>query len=73
MVVFDEASQIPVEHALPALYRGSLAVVSGDEKQLPPTSFFSSKVESDEAELQDGDMPDEDATEEEIRQNKGLG
>ena len=66
VVVFDEASQMPVEHAIPALYRASLAVVSGDEKQLPPTAFFSSRVESDEAEFSEGDLPEEGATEEEI-------
>jgi primosomal replication protein N'' len=64
-VVYDEASQMPVEHALPTLYRSKLVVVSGDEKQLPPTSFFSSKIESDEAEIYDGELLDDDATEEE--------
>src|SRR5690606_4809613 len=47
------------------LYRAKVAVVSGDEKQMPPTSFFSSKVESDEAEAFDGELPDEDASEQE--------
>ncbi len=64
-VIYDEASQMPVEHALPTLFRGAISIVSGDEKQMPPTSFFSSKVESDEAEAFDGEMPDEDASEEE--------
>lgn len=64
-VIYDEASQMPVEHALPTLFRGAVSIVSGDEKQMPPTSFFSSKVESDEAEAFDGVMPDEDAPEEE--------
>ena len=31
---------------------------------MPPTAFFSSRVESDEAELFDGEAPDEDADEE---------
>ncbi|SEI19544.1 primosomal replication protein N'' [Pseudomonas asplenii] len=64
IVIYDEASQMPVEFALPTLYRGQVTVVSGDEKQMPPTAFFSSRVESDEAELFDGDMPDEEADEE---------
>lgn len=64
MVIYDEASQMPVEFALPTLYRGRVTVVSGDEKQMPPTAFFSSRVESDEAELFDGEAPDEDADEE---------
>ncbi len=65
IVIFDEASQMPVEHALPALFRGRIVVVSGDEKQLPPTSFFSSRIESDEAEVYDGEPLSADATEEE--------
>jgi primosomal replication protein N'' len=64
IVIYDEASQMPVEFALPTLYRGRVTVVSGDEKQMPPTAFFSSKIESDEAELFDGEAPDEDADEE---------
>jgi primosomal replication protein N'' len=61
-VIYDEASQMPVEFALPTLFRGRVVVVSGDEKQMPPTAFFSSKVESDEGTVFDGEMPDEDAT-----------
>ena len=41
LVLFDEASQIPVWDAVGALARGRQAVVVGDPKQLPPTSFFS--------------------------------
>lgn len=41
LVIFDEASQIPVWDAVGALARGEQAVVVGDPKQLPPTSFFS--------------------------------
>jgi hypothetical protein len=63
VVVFDEASQIPVEHALPALYRAKRAVVSGDEKQMPPTSFFMSRLDSDEDELFDADEVDDAVTE----------
>ncbi|MHC5040220.1 MAG: DUF4011 domain-containing protein, partial [Planctomycetota bacterium] len=40
LVVFDEASQIPVWDAVGAIARGSQAVIVGDPKQLPPTSFF---------------------------------
>ncbi len=64
-VIFDEASQMPVEYALPSLFRSKLVVVSGDEKQMPPTSFFASKVENDEAAIFDGEEPEEGATEEE--------
>lgn len=46
MVIYDEASQMPVEYAVPTLYRARSAVVSGDEKQMPPSSFFSIKLDS---------------------------
>jgi hypothetical protein len=64
-VIYDEASQMPVEHALPTLFRGRISVISGDEKQMPPTAFFASKVESDEADAFDGQTPEDDASEEE--------
>jgi hypothetical protein len=64
-VIYDEASQMPVEYALPTLFRSKVVVVSGDDKQMPPTSFFSSKVECDEAALFDGEEPEDDASEEE--------
>jgi primosomal replication protein N'' len=63
-VIYDEASQIPIEYALPTLYRGQRMIVSGDEKQMPPTSFFSSRVESDEAEVFEGHTHDDDLDEE---------
>ena len=62
LVIFDEASQLPVENALPAMYRAKRIVISGDEKQLPPTRFFSSGF-ADESEDEvnpdaDGDDPE---------------
>lgn len=53
-VIFDEASQMPIEYALPTLYRSRTMIVSGDEKQMPPSAFFSSKVESDETDVFEG-------------------
>lgn len=47
LVVFDEASQIPVWDAVGAIARGRRAVIVGDPKQLPPTSFFD-RAESDQ-------------------------
>lgn len=41
VVIFDEASQIPVWDAVGAIARGRQLVCVGDPKQLPPTSFFS--------------------------------
>lgn len=40
LIVMDEASQIRPEDALGTLLRGDKAVIVGDPKQLPPTSFF---------------------------------
>ncbi|GFO82903.1 MAG: DNA helicase [Methyloceanibacter sp.] len=40
LVVFDEASQVPVWDAVGAIARGAEAVIAGDPKQLPPTTFF---------------------------------
>ena len=42
LVVFDEASQLPTSEAIGSLARAKSAVIVGDPKQLPPTSFFSS-------------------------------
>jgi primosomal replication protein N'' len=64
-VIFDEASQMPIEYALPTLYRSGTMVVSGDEKQMPPTAFFSSRVESDEAEIFEGQSVEDDLADEE--------
>lgn len=41
IVVFDEASQLPTCKAVGVLARGKNAVIVGDPKQMPPTSFFS--------------------------------
>ncbi|MCA9562102.1 MAG: hypothetical protein KC561_01375 [Myxococcales bacterium] len=46
-VVMDEASQCPVESALPALIRGRVALIAGDEKQMPPSHFFERREEAD--------------------------
>jgi predicted DNA-binding WGR domain protein len=51
VVIFDEASQIPVEEAVPALYRAPQVIVVGDEMQLPPTSFFASARDADDETL----------------------
>jgi very-short-patch-repair endonuclease len=51
VVVFDEASQVRPAEAMPSILRGRQLVVAGDERQLPPTDFFSSanpEVEEEE-------------------------
>ncbi len=44
LVVFDEASQLPTAEAIPSILRAKRVIVAGDEKQLPPTSFFASAL-----------------------------
>ena len=47
LVVFDEASQIPVWDAIGVIARGRQFICVGDPKQMPPTNFFQ-KGESEE-------------------------
>ncbi|MGI9518305.1 MAG: AAA domain-containing protein, partial [Pirellulaceae bacterium] len=48
VVIFDEASQITLETAIPSLFRANQTIVVGDEQQLPPTDFFSARADEDE-------------------------
>lgn len=48
VTVFDEASQIRLEDAVPCLFRSGQVVVVGDQMQLPPTSFFSASSPEEE-------------------------
>ncbi|MDH6132483.1 very-short-patch-repair endonuclease [Kitasatospora sp. MAA4] len=57
VVIFDEASQVRPSDAINCVYRAAALIVAGDEKQLPPTSFFGSSAE-DESEEYDEDVPD---------------
>lgn len=58
LIIFDEASQVKPVDAFGALLRGNQAVVVGDSKQLPPSSFFESAMSSDslEEESATGDL-----------------
>ncbi|HEY4416894.1 MAG TPA: AAA domain-containing protein [Verrucomicrobiae bacterium] len=49
VVIFDEASQIPVWDAVGAIARGKQLIVVGDPKQLPPTNFFNSSDADDDS------------------------
>ena len=54
IVVFDEASQLPTCKAVGALARGENAVIVGDPKQMPPTSFFqTNSIDEENLELED--------------------
>jgi hypothetical protein len=54
-VIFDEASQVRPSDAVNAIYRASQVIVAGDDKQLPPTSFFANT-----ASATNGAVPDDD-------------
>jgi hypothetical protein len=64
LVIFDEASQCPVEQAVPAIYRGKILLIAGDEKQLPPTTFFAGALQAEalpEAEDEEADDVEQEA------------
>lgn len=50
LVIFDEASQIPVNEGLLPLGFAKQTIIVGDDKQLPPTSFFTTSAQSDDEE-----------------------
>lgn len=51
LIIMDEASQLKPEDAIGALARGRQAIIVGDPKQLPPTTFFQRvAIEPDEEE-----------------------
>ena len=56
VVIFDEASQIPPAEAAGSLTRAPQAVIAGDDRQLPPTSFFAKQVIDEEDEDGDDDL-----------------
>jgi hypothetical protein len=59
IVVFDEASQIPVATAIGAMGRANSVVVVGDSQQMPPSTFGVAAVVSDD-EIDDDDPVFED-------------
>lgn len=60
LCIIDEASQMPPEDAIGALYRSSQAMIVGDTKQLPPTNFFR-QVLDDQDENDDADPVTEES------------
>lgn len=56
LVIFDEASQVPTSEAVGALARGENAVIVGDPKQMPPTSFFTSSAPDDDETIEQQDL-----------------
>ncbi|MDJ0738058.1 MAG: AAA domain-containing protein [Nostocaceae cyanobacterium] len=59
VLIFDEASQLRTEDVIPAIIRADQVIVIGDNKQLPPTSFFAN-ADSEE------DLDDDDASYESV-------
>ncbi len=61
VVIFDEASQIPAEDALPALMRAtSQVVIAGDPKQMPAIEYFAEKNSFEHIDADDEDEVGED-------------
>ena len=57
VVIFDEASQITPWDAIGAIARANQAIVVGDPKQLPPTSFFNRQEdEYNDSDIDVGDL-----------------
>ncbi len=55
LVIFDEASQMTTAEAVGSIARATSAIVVGDPKQLPPTTFFHSAY-VDEENLENEDL-----------------
>jgi very-short-patch-repair endonuclease/DNA polymerase III delta prime subunit len=58
VVIFDEASQVKPVDAFGALLRAKQAVVVGDSKQLPPTSFFDSLAGDSDTDFDEDEVTD---------------
>lgn len=65
VVIFDEASQVQPADAVPALLRAPQAVIAGDRRQLPPTTFFDMSID-------DGDDGDEDDADDAVTLTAGF-
>lgn len=63
VVIFDEASQVRLEEAIPSLFRGTQTIIVGDTMQLPPTNFFAQNARDETEELEEvSESGDSDAT-----------
>ncbi len=62
VVIFDEASQLTTEDCIGSIIRGSKLVITGDTKQLPPTSFFKTVVESEEDNIDEEQSQEQERT-----------
>ncbi|MBX9853235.1 MAG: DUF4011 domain-containing protein, partial [Cytophagaceae bacterium] len=51
LVIFDEASQCYTERGIPAVFRGKQVVITGDNKQLPPSDLYQVRWDENESDL----------------------
>lgn len=58
VVIFDEASQVRPADAMNCIYRGHRLIVAGDQKQLPPTTFFETVALDGDDEWEEDAIPD---------------
>ncbi|MCZ7525285.1 MAG: AAA domain-containing protein [Acidimicrobiia bacterium] len=73
VVVFDEASQVLPADAVPALLRADRAVIAGDDRQLPPTTFFATGTADEEKGFEPNDAALTFGFESVLDVLKGLG
>lgn len=55
-VIFDEASQVTPADSINCVYRGDQLIVAGDQKQLPPSSFWDRSTGGDDDEYEEGQL-----------------
>ena len=72
VVIFDEASQVEPADAFGAIARARQVLLVGDEKQLPPTRFFT-KVETDAPPTDEDDETEGDDVGKDMESILGLG
>ncbi|MCY4672436.1 MAG: DUF3320 domain-containing protein [Bacteroidetes bacterium] len=70
LLLIDEASQVRPADAIGSVMRAERAIVVGDQKQLPPTSFFEKLVNLEEEE--DGEGKLEDVTARQIKDMESI-
>ncbi len=61
VVIFDEASQVRPADAINCIYRGHRLIVAGDQKQLPPTTFFETVTLDGDDEWEEDEIADFDS------------
>jgi very-short-patch-repair endonuclease len=60
LVIFDEASQLKPVDAFGAIFRGKQVIVVGDDKQMPPTSFFETINDEDDEDMEEDEQSTRD-------------